>query len=546
MTEAENADDGWDLAADVVVVGSGAAGFAAAISAATRGQQVLVLERADWIGGTTAKAGATYWIPNNHLMRAAGLADPREAALRYLARLSYPHRYDADDAFLGLSEHQHGLLAAFYDNGSRMLEEFTALGALEPTHDLPTPDYHADLAENVAPYGRSLRPAFIDDGSGSTGGDMLIGRLNSCAASLGVEVLCGHRVADVVRNDDGAVVGVEARWRRGTRLVRARRGVVFASGGFTHDADLAANYLRGPIFGGCAAGTNTGDLIRIASTLGVEFGNMNQAWWSQVVLEVARTGPTIKDVWMPFGDSMIQVNRCGRRVVNEKMVYNERAQAHFVWSPDGREYPNLLLFMIYDDAVAQSPVELPGLRQPVPLPGVEASWVISGQTWSELAERISERLAELGPAIGGLRLAPNFLDQLAATVDRFNDFADKGQDLDFHRGETPIQVAWNGPPRDGGGPNPTMHRFAETGPYHAIILGAGALDTKGGPKVDAQSGILGRDGRPIPGLYGAGNCVASPAAQAYWAGGTTIGLALTFGYLAGLSAAAAPVNDFAW
>src|SRR5206468_765025 len=119
----------------------------------------------------------------------------------------------------------------------------------------------------------------------------------------------------VIRNDAGEVVGLEARVGRRTVLVRARRAVVFASGGFLHDLDLRRQFLRGPVFGGCASDSSTGDFLRIGIELGAQLGNMSHAWWNQVVLEVAlRTPSTIRDVWMPFGDSMIQVNRYGRRV----------------------------------------------------------------------------------------------------------------------------------------------------------------------------------------------------------------------------------------
>lgn len=535
-------DEMWDADADVVVVGSGAAGFAAAVTAALRGRSVIMLERADWLGGTTAKAGATYWIPNNPLMREKGLTDPRDDALRYMARLSFPPRYAPDREFLGLSRSQYDLLAAYYDNASVMVEELMSAGALRPVLDLATPDYNADLPEDLAPYGRHLRPDFVPDGTGSTGGNMLITGLRAAAEAHGAQIRPGHRVTDVIRSESGAVVGVEAHYRAGTVLVRARRGVVFASGGFAHNAELAATYLRGPIFGGCAAGSNTGDLVRIAASIGADLGNMSNAWWSQVVVESAMNGPTIKDVWLPFGDSMIQVNRHGERAVNEKMVYNERSQVHFAWSAHGREYRNLLMFMLYDDAVANAPGNMSSMRQPVPLAGQQAPYVISGGTWDDLALAIDDRLQRLAGLTGGLRLAPDFADTVRCTVARFNEFAGTGTDLDFHRGETPIQVAWHGTPRRPDMPNPTMHAFSEQGPYHAIILGAGALDTKGGPRIDADGRILSVDGKPITGLYGAGNCIAAPAGQAYWSAGATIGSALTFGYLAGKHVAGADVN----
>ena len=110
-----------------------------------------------------------------------------------------------------------------------------------------------------------------------------------------------------------------------------------------------------------------------------------------------------------------------------------------------------------------------------------------------------------------------------------------GCDEDFGRGETPIQVTWGA--LDRAAPNPTMHPFRPEGPYHCIILGGGSLDTKGGPRINARAQVLDLAGIPIPGLYGAGNCIASPAGQAYWAAGGTIGPALTFGFVAGRNAA---------
>jgi predicted oxidoreductase len=85
-----------------------------------------------------------------------------------------------------------------------------------------------------------------------------------------------------------------------------------------------------------------------------------------------------------------------------------------------------------------------------------------------------------------------------------------------------------------------MHPFSQAGPYHCVILGAGAIDTKGGPLTDCDGRVLAGNGRPVPGLFGAGNCVASASGQAYWGPGCSLGLAITFGYLAGRQAAAEP------
>jgi succinate dehydrogenase/fumarate reductase flavoprotein subunit len=528
--------DIWDEQADVVVVGGGAAGFGSALAALDRGVSVLMLERARDVGGTTAKSGGQFWIPNNSLMRGYGIEDPRAPMLRYMARLAYPHLYDPDGPTLGLSSSSYELIAAFYDHASRAVDRMIEMGALRPELDLVTPSYHADLDDDLAPYGRSLvpfgKPKNRADG---TGGEVLIRGMESAARARGLRILLEHRAATVLRNDVGEVVGLEARVGRRTVLVRSRLAVVFCSGGFLHDHDLRTNFLRGPVFGGCAADTSTGDFVRIGLELGTQLGNMNNAWWNQCVVEVAlRTPSTIRDVWMPFGDSMIQVNRYGRRVVNEKMPYNERAQVHFQWNPTTREYTNLLLFMVYDEDVARHP-STSSFREPVPPPGESAQYVISGDTWENLAANIDRRLEELAPRTGGARLDASFASNLRGTVARYDGFAALGRDEDFGRGETPIQLAWGA--GDRGAPNPTMHPFRSHGPYHCIILGGGSLDTKGGPRINPRAQVLDVGGSPIPGLYGAGNCIASPAGQAYWAAGGTIGPALTFGFIAGSSAA---------
>jgi 3-oxosteroid 1-dehydrogenase len=535
--------DGWDRVADVVVVGSGAAGWAAAISAASQGCSVIVLERQAHPGGTSAKSGFVFWIPNNDLMRAAGIEDPKPDALKYMARLSYPHLYNPAHATLGLPQDRHDLIETYYDKASGVIAELVAAGALDIALDTGTPDYHADLPEDKAPYGRHLMPRVPPSDPTATAGIGVIEGLRACAEGLGVILSLDHRVVDVITADDGTILGVEAHRKRGTVIVRALRAVIFASGGFAHNETLVREYLRGPIFGGCASEGSTGDFVRIGTKLGAQFGNMSNAWWSQVVVETALNHrSTNKDVWLPAGDSMIQVNRFAERVANEKTPYNERAQVHFVWDPTRREYRNRLLFWIYDDAVAQNP-HFWYVRQPIPMPDDDlAPYVITGQTWEDLIAAISTRLAEIADRTGGIALADEFTENLKHTIARFNEMAAQGVDRDFGRGESPLSRAlpWNGPPRSPDMPNPAMHPFSPAGPYHAIILGAGALDTKGGPMINARGQILDTDGMPIERLYGAGNCIAAPAGQAYWSGGGTIGPALAFGYLAGADAAKQP------
>jgi succinate dehydrogenase/fumarate reductase flavoprotein subunit len=170
---------------------------------------------------------------------------------------------------------------------------------------------------------------------------------------------------------------------------------------------------------------------------------------------------------------------------------------------------------------------------PVPGEGHE----IVGQTWAELAERIDEKLAKHQHIVPGARLDGAFLDGLQQTLTEWSEMSVRGVDGGFGRGATSTERRRSGPPRREGMANPTMHGFAETGPFYAVVLVPGVLDTKGGPRIDTRARMLRTDGEPVPGLYGAGNAVASPAGQAYWAGGTTLGLAVTFGWIAGLDAA---------
>jgi hypothetical protein len=228
------------------------------------------------------------------------------------------------------------------------------------------------------------------------------------------------------------------------------------------------------------------------------------------------------------------------RVVNEKMIYHERAQVHYERDADGG-FPNHLLFIVYDDFVAYEDSSQPN-QWPSPRPGLP--WAISGATLGELAASIDGRLAKYGDRIGGIRLAPDFAEQLNRTIERFNGFARRGVDDDFHRGETAVELDWTGPAHAVNDANPTMYPLAD-GPYHAIIVVGSVLDTNGGPIAAPDGEILGPDGRPIPGLYGVGNCVASAAGEGYWSGGSTLGPAVAFAYRAAQRVASEPARDVA-
>jgi glycine/D-amino acid oxidase-like deaminating enzyme len=519
-----------DHEADVVVVGGGGAGLPTALFSRWLGDEVVLLEKADELGGTARKAAFWYWVPNNAPMRALGLTDAKEDYLRYVARLSRPTRYDPDSPTLGLTPWEYTMASAIYDSASPAAELLAERDALPYRHCPDVPDYWSEIPEDKAPYGRVLVPADASE-SMSDGGVNAVRTLSAAAVRDGVDIRTGYRVQRVIVRD-GRVVGVEASTPDGREhRIGARKAVVFASGGFTHDDDLRANFLSVPAFRGCAAATNEGDFVRIAGPLGAQLGNMNYAWMCPVPLE--RSGrPDLVGMFSVAGDSMIFVDRGGRRVVNEKLPYNELAQAFFRWDGTAGEYPNLVLVQIWDQRSQDHSASTEYGRLIVP-PGADDSHVIRGETLEELAAAIDARLASLADRTGGVRLANGFTENLHATVERFNAMAQTGRDEDFHRGETPVQQLFNGPVREEPGrANPTMWPIASTGPYYAALVTGGTLDTKGGPRTTPDGQVLDDLDRPIPGLYGVGNCVASASAQAYWAGGATLGPILAFAYRA--------------
>jgi predicted oxidoreductase len=169
--------------------------------------------------------------------------------------------------------------------------------------------------------------------------------------------------------------------------------------------------------------------------------------------------------------------------------------------------------------------------------------LVTGASLESLADALASRLSKLSSATGNVSLAPDFVEAARASISRFNDFARSGTDGDFQRGETPIEQAFFGERRPGNDlPNPLLYPLRDVGPYYAVILAAGTLDTKGGPRADSWGRVIGADGSPVLGLYGAGNCVASMFSQGYPGGGATIGPAMVFGYRAGQHAANAATD----
>jgi glycine/D-amino acid oxidase-like deaminating enzyme len=539
----------WDHETDVVCVGSGAAACGAAVTAVSQGAQVMLVEKLPLLGGTTGKSGGVTWIPNNPLLRARGLVDDKGDCLRYLARYAYPQLYTPDSPTLGLPAPQYRLLEAFYDNGSRMVDHLASIDAVHFKEfrlfqvDRPAPDYADHLPENKRPNGRSLEPAV---GSGSSqGGGSLASQLEAWLRARNVPILTEHRVRALIKSGE-RVTGVEAQSGEKRVRIKARRGVVFGTGGYAHNTELIGLHQTA-LYGSCASSGATGDFIPIAQAAGARMGSLHTAWRTQVLFEEALENRMLGfAAFVLPGDSMIVVNKYGQRVCNEKRDYNDRTMAHFVFDSTREEYPNHLLYLITD---ARS-LDAFGGAFPFPRDKRESRWLIEGATIDELAANIDGRLSKIAHRSGGERLAPGFVTGTRAAIDRFDGYAQKGRDPEFDRGLHDYDREWHllfSARREGTrypvnpGPNITMHPFTKTGPYYAFILAAGALDTNGGPQINEKAQVLAADGAPMPGLYGAGNCIASPSRAAYYGAGGTIGLALTYGYIAGMNVVREPV-----
>lgn len=542
-------DINWDHAADVVCVGSGAAACSAAISALEGGASVLVIEKMPIPGGTTARSGGIAWIPNHAHMRARGIEDKKDDCLRYMARFAYPQNYSPNSPNLGLNENDYRLLESFYDNGSKMIDFMQQIGAVSFHEfrmwdvDLLPPDYADHMQENKVPRGRALEPA----GLGRGGGGRLTQQLENYLRNKNVPILVNHQVKDIIKSN-ARVIGVLTEHDGKQVRIKANRAVIFGTGGYAHNTELVSRHQESLVYGACASPAATGDFISIAARAGALMGTMHTAWRTQVLLEEALHNRVLGagTFYLP-GDSMIVVNKHGHRVVNEKRNYNDRTRIHFVYDPTSEDYPNQLLFMIFD---ARS-LDAFGGNFPFPEDRRESPWLISADTLKQLTREISQRLKKVVSKTGGVRLDDLFGDHLQASVKAFNKYAKAGRDPEFDRGLHSYDRDWHllfsAMRKDttypvNPMPNLTMHPFRTKGPYFAFILAPGALDTNSGPVINAKAQILDTDNQPIAGLYGAGNCIASPTRAAYYGAGGTIGPALTFGYIAGVHAAREPTS----
>lgn len=532
---------------DVIVLGTGAAGLTAAAQAADSGARVGLFEKADTVGGTSAWSGGMVWIPNNPHMAAIGAPDSREDALTYLAALSH-----------GLIDEQ--LAAAFVDTGPELVRWLEAKTPVVFHAMAGFPDYHPEHPGGRPHGGRSLEcPLFSYEalgpwaervtvgyqirgnitmsetplGRGAPGGvapdelrrrrlhdergagQGLVGRLLRACLDRGIEPRTGMRATALLTESD-RVTGVRFATTAGEPVEAwASGGVILATGGFEWDEELVRSFIRGPLVRPVSVPTNTGDGLRMAMRIGASLGNMREAWWVPTIDVPHPERGTV--AWQVNGERSrphcIMVNGDGHRFTNEAANYNAFGAAFHVLDPTTFAYRNHPCWMIFDQHYLTR-YGLAGHRADQPLP----EWLLRADSIEALAGAVDVPAAAL-----------------AATVARWNEQAAHGRDPDFQRGDS-IYDRWWGDPAFEGLPASTIGPL-DTPPFYAVRVRSGALGTKGGPRTDTDARVLDVDGSPIPGLYAAGNVMASVMGMTYGGGGGTLGPAMVFGYLAGRHAA---------
>ncbi|MCC8929419.1 3-oxosteroid 1-dehydrogenase [Rhodococcus sp. I2R] len=539
---------------DIIVVGSGAGGMTAALTAAHRGASVVVIEKAPHFGGSTARSGGGVWIPNNETLQADGVDDTPEAARDYLhAIIGDVVSKERIDTYLERGPEMLGFVlrnsplkmqwvpgySDYYPEapggrvGGRSIEPtpFDA-SCLGPEVDNLEPDYgkaplnvvltQADyktinlLRRHPSGLARVLRVGMRWLAAKLTG-KHLLGRGQALAAALRaglldaeVPVLLDTPMVDFCVDDSGRVSGVET---GDGRIFHARLGVVLASGGFEHNEEMRKKYQREPIGTEWTVGAkaNTGDGIRAGQKLGAAVELMDDAWWGPSIPLTGGPWFCIAERTLPGG---IMVNASGTRFLNEAAPYVEAVHAMYGGEFGVGDGPgeNIPTWMIIDQRYRDRYI-FAGLQPKKRFPSrwLEAGVVVQADTVTELAEKT------------GLPAT-----QLTATVQRFNGFARTGVDEDFGRGNSGYDKYYGDPTNK---PNPSLG-VLDKPPFYAVKIVPGDLGTKGGLVTDADARVLRDDGSVIDGLYAVGNASAPVMGHTYAGPGATIGPAMTFGYLA--------------
>jgi succinate dehydrogenase/fumarate reductase flavoprotein subunit len=545
-------DTRFDKEVDVLVVGAGGGGMAAALRAADLGLDTLVIEKAKVFGGSTALSGGGAWAPNSPQLLEHGERDDPAKLVEYLQRI-------APD--VSRARHER-----YVQEVPRLMEFLSSKPAFEQGFAWTKgySDYHPDLGGS--PLGRGvwaqpvnrkllgedeqhlrttakrmslprgvwltsaeLRELFTLRWGGWRGKWLLLVmasrivrsrlfrlRMTSAGQSLALRLYLALREAGVpvwretpmkalITDEGGRVVGVEAERNGAPYRIGARGGVVLATGGFDHNPEMRLQY-QPEVEPGWSSGSkdNQGDGIRAGIEIGAAVDLMDDAWWM----------PSI-----PFPDGSIFgcvaerqypgqfiVNAAGKRFVNESAPYTDFGHAQIEGHRTGGGH--IPAWMIFDSKAWKRNFiagHVPG--QPM---GKWGDALTTAGTLRELAEKLG--------------ISP---DALVETAERFNGFARNGVDQDFRRGESAYDNYYG----DRSYKNPNLGEVEEP-PFYALPIVPGDLGTKGGLLTDEDARVLRPDGAVISGLYATGNTSAAVMGRDYAGPGATLGPAMTFGYLA--------------
>lgn len=550
---------------DVLVVGTGASGMSAAVTAAYEGLKVLVVDKAPVYGGTTARSGGWLWIPGTKLAKEQGISEPAGAARAYLQHETTTHFDPAR-------------VDAFIENGPKAIDFFTEKTCVQ--FDMPPvfPDYHAE-APGGQPGGRSMvtRPfdarelgTYVSKlappvpeltvfgmmlGSGKelwhflrafkslesfwyvakrfgghlmdvvrygrgmtlTNGNALAGRLAKAGMDLSIPVWLNAPVKKLIVEGD-AVVGATVVRDGKSVEIRVRRGVVLACGGFPYDIErrkqLFPHAPTGREHFTPSPALNTGDGLRLGESVGgwVDPTIPNAAAWCPTSVVHRKDGT--QGVMPHFIDrakpGVIAVTTKGRRFTNEALSYHDFIQALVKACKNSAE---VTCWLVCDHEHLRE-YGL-GAVAPFPLPigkHLKSGYLKRGSSLQDLASVIGVPAAAL-----------------QEEVEVFNRDAASGVDTKFSKGST----AYNRYQGDSlVKPNPCMAPIRK-GPFYAIKIVVGEIGTFAGLATDESCQVLSKDRQPVKGLYAVGNDAASIMGGNYPGAGITLGPALTFGYVVG-------------